>query len=433
MSLNWWLVCIITIFLNIPDTVLSYGPNAARYDNYRLYSITPQNEEHIKIIDAIMEHSDSYIFIKEAKKIKSPALVIVAPHKFSEFTQMLSSNKHWEHKLLSKNVQADIDAEKAITKSSKVFGWDTYQTFESINKWMDEVVENYPTIATIIEVGDTYERRPIRGLKISLTQKNEQRKPGIFIEGGIHAREWISPAFVTYLANALVTADKAANETIYSLVSDYDWYLVPNLNPDGYVYTHKHDRMWRKTRQPHGRHCIGVDLNRNWDHHWAEDLKCSADSYPGPAPFSEIESGSLAIYLEGLYGRIHAYISFHSFSQTLLYPYGYTKELPSNHQDLQDIGDEAVMALSKRYGSKYVVGPISSVMYEAYGSTVDYVYDVMNVPIAYAYELRPSDREHNFTFDLPSDQIIPTCMETLDSIVALLAGAKKRGYLQYTN
>ena len=40
-------------------------------------------------------------------------------------------------------------------------------------------------------------------------------------------------------------------------------YFLPVLNPDGYEYTHTHDRMWRKNRARYGE-CVGVDLNRNF-------------------------------------------------------------------------------------------------------------------------------------------------------------------------
>ncbi|VDN87098.1 unnamed protein product [Brugia pahangi] len=59
-------------------------------------------------------------------------------------------------------------------------------------------------------------------------------------------------------------------------------YIFPCLNPDGYEYTRSKPnpqvRLWRKNRSPQkcirspwgGRRCCaGVDLNRNFDFHWA--------------------------------------------------------------------------------------------------------------------------------------------------------------------
>ncbi|TOF71443.1 hypothetical protein CGJ15_28030, partial [Vibrio parahaemolyticus] len=66
----------------------------------------------------------------------------------------------------------------------------------------------------------------------------------IFIDGGIHAREWIAPATVTYIVNELVTH----SDTYDDLLSNVNFYVMPVINPDGYAYTFTDDRLWRKTR-----------------------------------------------------------------------------------------------------------------------------------------------------------------------------------------
>ena len=58
-------------------------------------------------------------------------------------------------------------------------------------------------------------------------------KPAIFLEGGIHAREWISPATVTFIIRELVT-----NPAHAELLHMFDWIIVPIVNPDGYEYSH---------------------------------------------------------------------------------------------------------------------------------------------------------------------------------------------------
>ena len=61
---------------------------------------------------------------------------------------------------------------------------------------------------------------------------------------GIHAREWITPATLTYMIHELVE-----NPLKYDWILDeFDWYFVPVINPDGYAYTHSRNRLWRKTR-----------------------------------------------------------------------------------------------------------------------------------------------------------------------------------------
>jgi len=46
----------------------------------------------------------------------------------------------------------------------------------------------------------------------------------------------------------------------------FNWFIIPILNPDGYVYTWTDDRAWRKNLfQGENPLCTGVDLNRNSD------------------------------------------------------------------------------------------------------------------------------------------------------------------------
>merc|ERR1712130_923368 len=67
--------------------------------------------------------------------------------------------------------------------------------------------------------------------------------------GGIHAREWISPAVATFIVRELVE-DYAEHP---SYIDNINWYFLPSANPDGY---------WRKNRAPNsGSSCYGTDLN----------------------------------------------------------------------------------------------------------------------------------------------------------------------------
>lgn len=50
------------------------------------------------------------------------------------------------------------------------------------------MVKKNPDILTLVEGGQSYESRKIMGVKLSYSPKNENK--GVFLEGGIHAREW---------------------------------------------------------------------------------------------------------------------------------------------------------------------------------------------------------------------------------------------------
>lgn len=121
--------------------------------------------------------------------------------------------------------------------------------------------------------------------------------------------------------------------------------------------------MWRKTRQPHPTSdCIGVDGNRNFDTYWmsnngASSNPCS-ETFAGQVAFSEPETKALADYLTSIRDKFSVYLSFHSYGQWLLSPYGHTEdEFPQNYDHLQEIGSAFTTAIGNLpYGTQYVSG-----------------------------------------------------------------------------
>jgi murein tripeptide amidase MpaA len=113
---------------------------------------------------------------------------------------------------------------------------------------------------------------------------------------GFHAREWISPATVTYLIRELVE-----NRTAHgSMATDIDYHIAPLVNVDGYHHSHTKNRMWRKNRAKVPGVCNGVDLNRNFGYKWgttgASRNSC-AHNYAGKFAFSEPEAQALQKYI----------------------------------------------------------------------------------------------------------------------------------------
>lgn len=109
--------------------------------------------------------------------------------------------------------------------------WDGYYTFEDIYQWLDDIALDNPSVVTQIHGGASYEGRQIKGIKIS----HGSGRKSIFIEGGIHAREWISPATVNYITHQLLYSNDPETK---AAAEQFDWYIFPITNPDGYVWTH---------------------------------------------------------------------------------------------------------------------------------------------------------------------------------------------------
>ncbi|XP_014671087.1 PREDICTED: carboxypeptidase B-like [Priapulus caudatus] len=177
--------------------------------------------------------------------------------------------------------------------------------------------------------------------------------------------------------------------------------------------------MWRKTRSgPEyflGRECYGVDPNRNWEYMWGglgtSSNPCS-DTYRGKTPFSEPETEIVAAFLKSHSNTIVAYLSFHSYGQWFLYPWGYDIVELEDWKDLDTLANDAASKLRVVYGTRYTVGNSAGLLYPAAGGSDDYAKSE-GIKYAYTVELRDEGR---YGFVLPANQIEPSGIETYEAI-----------------
>lgn len=231
--------------------------------------------------------------------------------------------------IINDDVLADVikeseENEKLCVASKKRMGTDCYRSHDEINDWLDELQQNYPQRVSVKQVGFSYEHRLLKTITITNGDGRKNKKV-IFVDSGMHAREWISPATGIYVIEQLV---ENFNNYKY-LLQDYDWIVMPIINADGYEYTRSSasNRLWRKTRKPY-KTCTGVDPNRNFDFMYGFAGTSSSscmETYRGPRAFSEPETTVLRDVLLSLKGRISFYLTLHSYGAYLLYPWGYDK------------------------------------------------------------------------------------------------------------
>ena len=145
----------------------------------------------------------------------------------------------------------------------------------------------------------------------------------------------------------------------------------------GYKYTWTNDRLWRKNRNTNGgAACAGVDVNRNYNSHWGEGgsstSPCS-DTYMGPSANSELEAQTTIRYFTESAPNYLA-IDFHSYSQLVLRPYGWTRADSPDEDLLAEIGDGIRDAIEAVYGTQYT-SQKSIDLYVTTGTTSDWFYD----------------------------------------------------------
>lgn len=245
-------------------------------------------------------------------------------------------------------------------KRAKALDWTSYWTYAEVNTWMDSLVSQYPASVSHINYGKSFQDRDLRGIKINIGGGSKSQ---VLLEGTMHAREWISTATTTWIVNELLTSTDA---DVAEVARTFEWIVLPVTNPDGYSYTWTNDRMWRKTRKPSNALCFGSDPNRNWAYHFGEGGTSSnpcSDTYPGASPFDQPETKALSDYVQTL-PRLSAYFSFHAYGQMIMTPFGWTTALLGNYQELYEIGQKGVAALTALYGTRYALGSIANVICE---------------------------------------------------------------------
>uniref|UniRef100_A0AC34RK66 Peptidase M14 carboxypeptidase A domain-containing protein n=1 Tax=Panagrolaimus sp. JU765 TaxID=591449 RepID=A0AC34RK66_9BILA len=291
------------------------------------------------------------------------------------------------------------------------FDFYKYHPFTEMMVYIEAVAAKYSSFVSIATLGPSAEGRDIKYLKIGYP--SQSKKNALFIDAGIHAREWIAPATALYTINQLVT-----NSSFTDLLKAIDIYIAPSINPDGYEYSRDENRMWRKSRSVQ-EGCYGVDLNRNFDFQWmASDPNigsCSA-TYSGPFPLSEIEAVNLANFILSHNDTIKAYLTFHSYGQEIVYPWGYAiYTYPPDVGDLNKLANVMEEAISDVHGNSYFIGSSADVLYPIGGASDDYS-KFHGIKYVYTIELRDIGISG---FDLPEEEIKPTGEEIFPALLAV--------------
>jgi len=323
--------------------------------------------------------------------------------------------------LLIDDVQVLIDEQMGEIESRRLLRditwFENYHTFAEINTYLDGLVAAFPTLISKITIGTSIEGRPIHGMRITGPGAPPAR-PVIIYNGGQHAREWISPATMMYIADQLANG-YGPDSRITTLLDNVEFVIIPVTNPDGYEHTWNSYRLWRKNRRDNGDGTFGVDLNRNWSYLWGGEGSSGFtddDIYRGTAPFSEPETTALSTFANNEPNLV-AHIDWHSYSQLILYPFGGEVALPPEPDNTffanlsQDMSDE-IMSVHAEYYQ-----PIASYqLYVAAGDSTDWFYGTRGV-FSWTIELRPTSSVPGF--QLPPDQIIAVGEETFPAVLLM--------------
>jgi hypothetical protein len=150
------------------------------------------------------------------------------------------------------------------------------------------------------------------------------------------------------------------------------------FNLDGNNKMWNEDSMWRKnTRNGHG-----VDINRNYPAGWnscnGSSASTSAQDYRGTAPASEPETQAMMNFVGSIKPVFN--ISYHSYSEIVIYPYGCRPRRTPAEEAVETVGAEIGKKLDYKPGTAW------QLLYNADGGDIDWMYTEHQV-IPYVIEV----------------------------------------------
>ncbi|RMD87546.1 MAG: hypothetical protein D6813_13370 [Calditrichaeota bacterium] len=243
-----------------------------------------------------------------------------------------------------------------------------YRPMDEIESELFNYQLHYPDIVKVEQIGEsTTLGLPIWAVKISDHVQKKEDEPRILFTGVHHAREPIGANICLNIIKNLCE-NYGADSDFTRWVDELEIWFIPLVNPDGYQYILENNLRfpwWRKNLRDNNHDGIfdplvdGVDLNRNYDYNWDQggDGKPSSWFYRGSRPFSEKETQAirdLAMRENFVFG-----ISYHSYGESILFPWGNYYQ-PPDIELIVDIASEMASRIHRVSGrGGYSVLPLN--------------------------------------------------------------------------
>lgn len=298
-----------------------------------------------------------------------------------------------------------------------------YHNYSEMVSEIQSVASAHPAITSLFSIGKSYENRDLWAMKISDNVATDENEPEVLFVGLHHAREHLTVEQALYAMHLFVD-NYGTDSRITNIVNSRELYIVFNLNPDGgeYDIATGSYRSWRKNRQPNtGSSYVGTDLNRNYGYKWGccggSSGSPSSETYRGAAAFSAPETARLRDFINsrvvGGKQQIKTAITFHTYSELILWPYGYTTADVPADMTADDHNVFVAMGQSMATTNGYTPEQ-SSDLYITDGDLTDWAYGTHKI-FAYTFEMYPTSSSPGFY--PPDEQIGPQTSRNREAIL----------------
>jgi Zinc carboxypeptidase/GEVED domain/Secretion system C-terminal sorting domain/Fibronectin type III domain len=316
------------------------------------------------------------------------------------------------------SVTSSKNAKVAVTTPTNfsLGSYGGYFTFAQMQTILDQMRTLYPNlISAKSTIGTSIEGRPVFMVKISDNPDVDEAEPEMFFNAVHHAREPMSMSQLIFFMWHILE-NYNTDKDIKTLVNSTELYIVPCVNPDGYVYNQGTNPsgggMWRKNRRNNGDGTYGVDPNRNYAYKWGYDNTgssptTSSETYRGTAAFSEPETQIIRNFCNA--HTFNLSFDFHSYGNYCIHPYGYVATNPNPELSLfQQMGTFFVAENGFTSGNAQ-----QTVNYTSNGGGDDWKYGEQTTK-SKIYSFTPEIGPAAEGFYPASSRIIPICNTTIE-------------------
>lgn len=304
-----------------------------------------------------------------------------------------------------------------------------YHNYAEATAEINQLVAQYPAIASKRVIGKSYQGRDMFAIKISDNVATDEAEPEVLFTAHQHAREHLTVEMALYLLKEF-TSKYGSDSRVTGAVNGREIWIVPDLNPDGgeYDIATGSYRSWRKNRQPNaGSSYVGTDENRNWNYKFGccggSSGSKSSETYRGASAESAPEVKVVADFVRsrvvGGKQQIKAAIDFHTYSELVLWPFGYTYNDTAPGLTADDLAVYKKIGTSMAASNGYTPEQ-SSDLYITDGTIDDWLWGNQKI-FSYTFEMYPESGGGGF---YPPDEVIDReTARNKDAVLQLLENA----------
>eukprot|EP00441_Pelagodinium_beii_P038204 CAMPEP_0197651878 /NCGR_PEP_ID=MMETSP1338-20131121/34105_1 /TAXON_ID=43686 ORGANISM="Pelagodinium beii, Strain RCC1491" /NCGR_SAMPLE_ID=MMETSP1338 /ASSEMBLY_ACC=CAM_ASM_000754 /LENGTH=424 /DNA_ID=CAMNT_0043226633 /DNA_START=152 /DNA_END=1426 /DNA_ORIENTATION=+ len=281
--------------------------------------------------------------------------------------------KHGTSERLTSAVRRQESQKKAANKNMLQDRYPFYHTTSQIRDEARDLVNSCNGRASMWSVNESDV-----GMDVIRVNSSKPDPPNrVFIMFGEHSRELISPESGLALLKMLCGADDSQHDLVRETLQESEFAMILNANPRSRLEVEEGNYCKRTNPS-------GVDLNRNWDEDWSkESANFGADSFPGPQPFSEPETRLMKSVVAAY--QPTTYLTVHSGTLGMYMPWAYDMEhLASRNQ-------KPMMEILQQLDVDHCQCPFGAagkeVGYNCPGTSLDWIYDKLNISYAFAFEI----------------------------------------------